>query len=53
MIERYFYNADNREILTSNGKPFLDRIMGAGELAHVPKKKLFLMVVSNHQKTRW
>ena len=33
MIERYFYDTDSRTILTSDGKPFLDRQMGAGELA--------------------
>ena len=41
-IERYFYDVENREILTSDGKPFLDRQMNAGELARVQRQ-----VVSN------
>ena len=41
MIERYFYDADKREILTSDGKPFLDRQLGAGELARAPKTSCF------------
>ena len=40
-IERYFYDADKREILTSDGKPFLDRQLGAGELARAPKTSCF------------
>ena len=40
-IERYFYDTDNREILTSDGKPFLDRQMGAGELARASKESCF------------
>ncbi len=39
-LERYFYDTDNREILTSDGKPFLE-LMGAGELARAPKKSCF------------
>ena len=40
-IERYFYDTDKREILTADGKPFLDRQMGAGELARAPEKSCF------------
>jgi hypothetical protein len=40
-IERYFYDTDNREILTSDGKPFLERQISAGELARAPKKSCF------------
>ena len=40
-IERYFYDTDNREILTADGKPFIDRQKGAGELARAPKKSCF------------
>jgi len=40
-IERYFYDTDNREILTSDGKPFQDRQMGSGELARAPKASCF------------
>ena len=40
-IERYFYDTGNREILTSDGKPFVDRQMGAGELARAQKKSCF------------
>ena len=35
-IERYFYDAENREITTSDGKPFIERTSGAGELARAP-----------------
>ena len=35
-IERYFYNQDSREILTSEGKAFNERPMSAGELARAP-----------------
>ena len=41
-IERCFYDADKREILTSDGKPFLYRQLGAGELARAPKTRCFL-----------
>ena len=34
-IERYFYDVESQEILTSDGKPFEDRLLGAGELARV------------------
>ena len=40
-IERYFYDTDNREILTSDGKPFQERQMGTGELARAPKASCF------------
>ena len=40
-VERYFYDTDNREILTSDGKPFQDRQMGTGELARAPKASCF------------
>ena len=41
MIERYFYDTASREILTSTGKPFLDRQTGAGELTRAPKTSCF------------
>ena len=44
-IERYFYDTDNREILTSDGNPFQSRQMGTGELARALLSKLFLPVV--------
>ena len=50
MIERCFYDADKREILTSDGKPFLDRQLGAGELARALKTSCFQLVVSCSQK---
>ncbi len=31
-IERYFYDTDKREILTSDGNPFQSRQTGTGEL---------------------
>ena len=40
-IERYFYDLDNREILTSDGKPFQDRQISAGEFARVSKTSCF------------
>ena len=40
-IERYFYDTDNREILTSDGNPFQSRQMGTGELARAPKASCF------------
>ena len=40
-IERYFYDTASREILTSAGKPFLDRQTGAGELTRAPKTSCF------------
>ena len=40
-IERYFYDTDNREILTADGKPFQERQMGTGELARAPKASCF------------
>ena len=40
-IERYLYDADNREILTSDGNPFQSRQMGTGELARAPKASCF------------
>ena len=40
-IERYFYDTDNREILTSDGNPFQGRQMGTGELARAPKASCF------------
>ncbi len=40
-IERYFYDTDNREILTSDGNPFPSRQMGTGELARAPKASCF------------
>ncbi len=43
------YDADNREILTSDGKPFQNRQMGAGELARAPMVSCFKKVVSNQQ----
>jgi len=49
-IERCFYDADKREILTSDGKPSLDRQLGAGELARAPKTSCFQQVVSCPQK---
>ena len=36
-IERYFYDADNHEILTSDGKPFQDRQINTCELARTSK----------------
>lgn len=36
-IERYFYDADSRQIMTSDGKAFKDRTMSAGELARAPE----------------
>ena len=38
-IERYFYDADNHEILTSDGKPFQE--LCAGELARIPNNSCF------------
>ena len=49
-IERYFYDVDNREILTSEGKPFQDRSMSAGELARARMVSCFKQVVSPQQK---
>ena len=40
-IERYFYDTDNLEILTSDGIPFQSRQMCTGELARAPKKSCF------------
>ena len=40
-IERYIYDTDNREILTSDGNPFQSRQMGAGELARAPMASCF------------
>ena len=40
-IERYLYDLDNREILTSGGKPFQDRLTNAGEFARVQKSSCF------------
>ena len=40
-IERYFYDANIREILTSDGNPFQSRQMGTGELARAPKASCF------------
>ena len=40
-IERYFYDPDIREILTSDGKPFLERSTNAGEFARVSKTSCF------------
>ena len=40
-LERYFYDSDSREILTADGKPFLNRQMGAGELARAHKASCF------------
>ena len=40
-IERYFYDTNNREILTSDGNPFQRRQMGTGELARAPKASCF------------
>ena len=40
-IERYFYDADNLEILTSGGIPFQSRQMGTGELARAPNASCF------------
>ena len=40
-IERYFYDTDNLEILTSDGIPFQNRQMGTGELARAPKVSCF------------
>ena len=40
-IERCFYDSDSREILTADGKPFLNRQMGAGELARAHKASCF------------
>jgi hypothetical protein len=37
----YFYDTDNREILTSDGNPFQSRQMGTGELARAPKASCF------------
>ena len=37
-IERYFYDTDSREILTSSGSPFQERQACAGELARADKK---------------
>ena len=37
-IERYFYDTDSREILTSSGSPFQERQVCAGELARADKK---------------
>ena len=36
-IERYFYDTDNREILTSDGNPFQSRQMGTGELMRLSR----------------
>lgn len=33
-IERYFYDSETREMLTSNGNPFQSTTNSAGELAH-------------------
>ena len=49
-IERYFYDPDIREILSSEGKPFQDRKMNAGEFARVSKPSCFQQVVSSPQK---
>ena len=40
-IARYFYDTASREIMTSAGRPFLDRQTGAGELARAPKTSCF------------
>ena len=40
-IERYFYDTDKREILTSDGNPFQSRQMGTGGLARAPKVSYF------------
>ena len=40
-IERYFYDTDKREILTSDGNPFQSRQMGTGGLARAPKVSCF------------
>ena len=40
-IERYLYDTDNREILTSDWNPFQSRQMGTGELARAPKASCF------------
>ena len=40
-IERYFYDTDNLEILTSDGNPFQSRQMGTGEFARAPKESCF------------
>ena len=40
-VERYFYDSDNREILSSNGMPFQDRQMNPNELARAPKTSCF------------
>jgi hypothetical protein len=40
-IERYFYDTDNLEILTSDGIPFQSRQMGTGELARAPNASCF------------
>ncbi len=41
VIERYFYDTNNREIITSDGKAFIDRQMDAGEFARAPKRSCF------------
>ena len=40
-IERYFYDTDNRESTTSDGKSFQERQMGTGELARASKVSCF------------
>ncbi|MBR4654291.1 MAG: hypothetical protein IKO72_13105, partial [Kiritimatiellae bacterium] len=40
-IERYFYDTDKREILTSDGNPLQSRQTGTGELARAPKASCF------------
>ena len=39
--QRYFYDTDKREILTSDGNPFQSRQTGTGELARAPKASCF------------
>jgi hypothetical protein len=43
-IERYFYDTDNLEILTSDGIPFQNRQMGTGELARAPNASCFQII---------
>ena len=40
-IERYFFDADNRDILTAEGKPFVERSMSAGRLSRAPVESCF------------
>lgn len=40
-IERYFFDVEKRDILTSDGKPFVERKIYAGRLSSAPRESCF------------